>query len=50
MTLSQWSEEYVRLRQLAVKAAYNGDAMLMVKVGDALQALPSFHYEHKKEE
>lgn len=42
MTLAEWSERYTRLRADAVRAAYNGDAMLMVVTGEKLAVLPSY--------
>lgn len=50
MTLGEWSAEYCRLRALAVRAAYDNNPALLSMVGEKLRALPSFHYEHKKEE
>lgn len=50
MTLAQWSEEYARLRALAVKAALDNDLNLFYEVGDKLWQLPSFHYEYRKEQ
>lgn len=50
MTLAGWSEAYVKLRAEAVRCAYSLDMERLKLVNGYLNALPSFHYEHKKEE
>jgi len=49
VTLAQWSEAYVKLRAEALRCAYTLDMERLKVVNSYLAALPSFHYEYRKE-
>lgn len=47
MTLEQWSEAYVKIRAECVRCCATLDFERLKVVKSYLDALPSFHYEHK---
>jgi hypothetical protein len=49
MTLSETCEAYVRIRAECVRCVITGDFERAKIVRGYLLALPSFHYEHRKE-
>ena len=50
MTLAQWSEAYVKIRAEAVRCAATLDMDRLKLVNSYLLALPSFHYEYRKDQ
>ena len=49
MTLSEWSEAYQKIRAECVRCVVTGDFERAKIVRGYLLALPTFHYEHRKE-